>query len=130
MAAPFDYSGLLATATDLIASFGRDVVLRVASKTPATPAKPWGAVQDTATASDDVQVTAKAAFLDPELRDEDGRVVRNAIARVLIAATSLGGVALDDTWEVVDGTRVYAVLAAKPVQPGPTLLYYDVTVRT
>ena len=50
----FDYSGLVGVSTDLIASFGRTVTLRKPSATPADNAKPWGAVQDDATASDDV----------------------------------------------------------------------------
>lgn len=135
----FDYSGLVSTAEELIALFGRDVSLVLPPQQPADPAKPWAGRQDEATATDDVTLTGvRAAFLEPREEDRQGQfiettsdrqAVENVTARVLVAATSLGSHRLDNRWRVVDGARRLEILRAVPVQPGPTLIYYDLLVE-
>lgn len=141
----FDYSDLAATATTLIADFGRDVTLRLQPQQPADSAKPWDDAQAPAVATDDVTLDGvKAAFLDPAEEDRQGQTVEVVRARVLVAATSLieevpGAGCPDDTtqvthdldqrWQVVDGARAYEILRAVPVKPGGTLLYYDLLVE-
>lgn len=135
----FDYSGLFSTATDLIAQFGRDVSLVLPPQTPADSSKPFGARQTPAVATDDITLTGiKAVFLSPEESDRTGQIlealgggqnVQETQARVLVAASSLGTNRLDLRWRVVDGDRRLEIVRVEPVQPGGTLLYYDLLVN-
>lgn len=129
--ADFDYGPLNTVAIELIRDFGRDVTLRRHSLLPASGSPPWAARLPDASASDDVTLTGvRAVFVQPRKEDREGRVVTGTLARVFIAAASLGANTLDLNWQLVDGTTVYEILAVDPIKPGPTLLVYGLLVQT
>ena len=134
----FDYSGLLTVADTLISDFGRAITLRRASRTAADPTKPWSTRSTVAT---DIQAIATiGVFLNLErdaLAVESGSGIGPAgnsnveekTVRVLVPAVATLPEEMGRDWQVDDGTRRYEVVSSSPVQPGGTLLYYDLEVR-
>lgn len=132
----FDYTGLAATASELISLFGRAATLRRPATTNIDPNRPWeGPDPDGASA---LAVSVTAVFLDAQ-RDaftatgagigRGSTPVEERRARVLIAAEADIPVELGTDWHLDDGTRRFAILASRPSAPGPTLLYYELVVR-
>jgi len=137
VSAPFDYSGLLATADRLIERFGRTVTLRRKSESPATASKPWGPASSVA--SDIQAIETTAVFLGPQFESFDsvtagiglgvtnveektGRVLVKALAATLPEELQIG-------WQIDDGTRVFEIISSRPIKPGGTLMYHDVRVK-
>ncbi len=125
----FPYADLIAVADELIPAAGRDVILRVASKTPADSDKPWGSVEPNATATDDQTITVKAVFVAPEEEDKAASTTRKRRERVKIAPTALGSLVITDAWQLVDGTTVYEIVRVSPVRPGTPLVVLDLLLE-
>jgi hypothetical protein len=132
----FDYSGLLATATSLIADFGEAVTLRREATTFQDPSAPW---EGPLTSGGDTQaIAANAVFFDlsndPFTTTGAGigrgsTPVEEHRARVLVEAASALPEEIGTDWEVDRGGRLYSITAARPQNPGGTLLYYELIVR-
>ncbi len=137
----FDYSGLVTVAADLLDSFGREVTLKVASKTPVDSDKSWGARQTDAVATDDQTITGvKAVFVIPTSgraglsdagaeQQRAGTTTNKRRLKVFIAPSELGGTVIDDSWQLVDGTTTYEILVVNPVRPGPDLILYEIELE-
>ncbi len=126
----FDYSGLVTVAETLLDSFGREVILQVASKTPADSAKSWGARETPAVATDDQIITGvKAVFVAPEKEDKEASTTRKRRERAFVAPGELSGAVIDDSWQLVDGTTIYEIVRASPKQPGGSLILYDLLLE-
>lgn len=132
----FDYSGLKTVADTLIADFGRSIVLRRNSRTPAVPGTPWGAPSEAA--SDIQAIDAIGVFLSPERKAFDAVTagiglglsnVEEKTARVLVAAVDDLPEEMGRDWKIDDGTRVFEVVSSQPIKPGGTLMYYDLEVK-
>ncbi len=136
MSAPFDYSDLLGTATDLIAQFGEAVTLRRSSTTAADPTKPWEG--PAAVAGDPQAIPVSAVFFDlsndPFTTTGAGigrgsTPVEEHRARVLVQATALLPEEVGTDWVIDRGGRLYSITASRPQKPGDTLLFYEMVVR-
>jgi hypothetical protein len=133
-----DYVAAAATATRLITENGRDITLRKPSSTPVDPAKPWGAAQTDAVASDDEAVVVKGVFLGPVKShaplavnaglSRPSEVPEEQSSQLLIEPHEDLPEELDTQWVVIDGTRRWEILSIIPVKPAGTLVYYDAVV--
>ncbi len=138
MSAAFDYSGLQGVATTLITKFGRPINLRRSSQVPADGAKPWAARESDAVATDDIVVATTGVFLDT-IRGEEtltslglARPASSTIeqaSQLLISNDPLLPSEVGPDWYVDDGSRRWEILTLDLVKPGPTLLFYDLSVR-
>ena len=136
MSAPFDYSDLKTTADDLITEFGEAVTLRRSATTFADPAAPWEGPE---VAGATVQaIAAQAVFFDlsndPFTTTGAGigrgsTSVEEHRARVLVQAVAALPAEIGTDWAVDRGGRLYSITAARPQNPGGTLLYYELIVR-
>jgi len=138
MSTTFDYSTLLETAQSLISQFGRTVTLVRQSDVPADPLRPWGAPATTGTDTVSAEVLAvflgtdRGAFPDVSAgRGGSGQTnVEQKTSRVLVAAdASLFALEIGPEWRIDDGARLWDIVTSEPVQPGGTLIYYDLEVR-
>lgn len=147
MAAAFDYAPLAATAQRLLDRFGRAATLRRPSRVPVDPAKPWGANQTAAVASDDLTIPLRIVFVQPgrgkgPLQSggpqsgvpRPSGSVRERIATAIIGPdadlTPLGPLdALADGWEVDDGAICYELVRVAEIKPGPTIVAYRASLR-
>lgn len=132
----FDYSGLLSTAQELIAFFGRDVTLERRSSASASPTRPWGA--PATSGADVLSVIVKAAFLDTA-KGADANVsvgisgggqtsITGKTSRVLVAAQASITIEAGPEFHIIDNGRRWEVTSAKTIKPGGTMIYYDLQV--
>lgn len=125
-AAAFDYESLADDAQEIIDEFGREATLtRAARVTAAAPgSKPWVPIQGDAAAAPAQSIDVTAVFLSLDRQEKDGQTVEAKSQGILIGS----GVALPEEvgpdWQLVDGDRIWEVLASKPLKPGPTLMLY------
>lgn len=133
-----DYAKLAAVATRLIDENGREFQLRRSSQTLADPARPWGAVESDAVASDELSITVTGVFLDSIFLDEPGTA--NAItglpepqssrtSRLLVGPEPELPAAVGPDWYATDGTLRWEILRVVPVRPGPTLVYHAIELE-
>lgn len=111
------YDDFADTAEELIAEFGRDIVLLNRQRGGYNPR--------TNTMSDGVDTsrTVKAVFRDYKAKDIDGTVIQTGDKLCLIAG------AVDGDEIVMDGADQYAIISIEAVQPGNTLILSKVQVR-
>ena len=121
----FDYSGLVETALELIDDFGRSVTLTKKGATSTTPGKPWeGGTDDDPT---EVPVSAVFTEIGDTFRDDDR--VRSTDQLCLIAASALGAVEPVSGDKITDEGKVHAVVAVKPIKPGPVGIVFMIAAR-
>ena len=118
----FDYSGLLATATELIDEFGRSVSLTKKGSSATDPAKPW----EGGTATDTTSSTLKAVYMeDTSYFKDDSRV------RVTDRACIVDGVIEPSEGDkITDSSDVFEIVAAKAIEPGDTAIAYMLALRS
>lgn len=111
------YDDFVNDAQEMIAEFGRDIVLLNRQRGAYNPR--------TNTMSDgtDTRRTVKAVFRDYKAKDIDGTVIQTGDKLCLIAG------AVDGDEIVVDGADQYAIKNVEAVQPGDTLILSKVQVR-
>lgn len=121
----FDYTELVDTATELVAEFGRVVVLSQLNASPANPAQPWRGATDPRAAPPGTK-TVSAVFVDPSSLDALGReALRNEswVARahqVAIIATTENLEKYDEMSDT-DG-ELFKIVGVKMLKPGPVNL--------
>jgi len=130
------YDSLKATADELLAEFGEAVTLRREATTFADPTAPW---EGPAVAGATIQaIAANAVFFDlsndPFTTTGAGigrgsTPVEEHRARVLVEAVSALPEEIGTDWAVDRGGRLYSITAARPQNPGGTLLYYELVIR-
>lgn len=130
------YTGLKATADELLTEFGEAVTLRRAASTFEDPTKPWeGPDVDGA---DTQAISANAVFFDlsndPFTTTGAGigrgsTPVEEHRGRVLVQAASALPAEVGTDWVIDRGGRQYSITASRPQNPGGTLLYYEMVVR-
>lgn len=138
-AAAFDYSELLATATELIEQFGRSITLTRPSRTPA-PAKTWLTQQGAASAAAAQSITTTGVFLDYETANKGQlmaesrsggaqQTVETKLAVFLVPAEPTLPEEVGPDWKVLEASgREWEITSVEPLQPGPTLLFYTIMV--
>lgn len=130
------YDSLKVVADSLIQEFGKAVTLRREASTFADSDAPW---EGPATSGGDTQaITATAVFFDlsndPFTTTGAGigrgsTPVEEHRGRVLVEAVSALPEEIGTDWVIDDGTRRYEITTARPVNPGGTLIYYEMLVR-
>lgn len=127
-----DYINLASVATRLISENGRAITLRRGSRTPADPAKPWGPADTTEAAAGSAEgvqaITTLGVFLDLERTDRPLTLAEQKQSRVLVPPDTDIPEEMGPDWVVDDGDRRLEVVTSKPVQPGGTLVYYELLV--
>lgn len=122
-----DYSGLAATAVELIQKYGRQIVLVKYDQTPASGSEPWrGAADPRATAA---TASIYGVFVPLVSREELGEIDSGELFKdsevLLIAEPGVDYPETLDTFnEIVDGTTRYAIKVAQRLKPGNTTLIY------
>ncbi len=132
----FDYSGLLTTASGLIARFGRPATLRRPSQTAADSDDPTAPPNPAGTDIQTIAVTAVFLDLTRDAFTTTGAgigrgstPVEEKNVRVLVEAASALPEEIGTEWQLDDGTRRWKVRISRPVKPGDTLLYYELEVK-
>lgn len=120
-----DYVSLASVAERLIEQNGRDVTLRKENRTPADSNAPW---QGTSGAVTDIG-PLKGVFVEYDNEGIDGDRVRRGDKRLFVAANDTSLQIVEGFDKVVDGTETWAIVAVRIVQPGDTLIIYDIQVR-
>lgn len=116
--ATFSYSGLADTATRLIARFGQAVTQHV-------PSASGDAFNPTLT---DTDYTVTGAVIEFERSEVDGSVVRETDRRVFLSVAGMSVPVAVGHALTIGGIR-HRVQNVKPINPGGTVLCYDVHVR-
>lgn len=124
MSAAFNYAGLATTAKTLIDRFGRSVTLRRRGLPVPDAAKPWApSAVATVAGADHITVTAvEVGQIERETRDS---AVADSGSRWIVAGSDLSSADLGVEWEVIDGARCVAIDEIRPIQPGATVLAYE-----
>ena len=116
-----DHARLAATASRLILANGRELTFRgrVALR---DSTKPWLGKAEASSVG-----TAVGVFAEYSSREIDGTLIRAGDRRVYIGADV--AFSPSEELELVDGGVVWAVVSAKAIQPGPTIIVWDLQVR-
>lgn len=124
-----DYAALASDVKQLIEDNGREVDLVLHSEAPADGSKPWRGRDD----SNDTTITATAILIEYEEDEIDDQLVRRGDQRCLLAATSAEVAGQDiksfDTLDDAAVTGLWHIINVKPIQPGDTLIVYDIQLR-
>jgi hypothetical protein len=124
-----DYAALAGDVKQLIEDNGREVDLILHSEAPADSQKPWRGRDD----SNDTTITATAILVEYEEDEIDDQLVRRGDQRCLLAATSANVAGQDiksfDTLDDSGVTGIWHIINVNPVQPGDTLVVYDIQLR-
>lgn len=132
----FDYTPLVSTAQELIALFGRDVVLQRRTTASASPTRPWG--PPAASGAGSLSVTVKAVFLGLSrgsfanvsvgINGGNQTGVEGKTSRVLIAAQPSIAIEIGPEFLIVDGARRWEIARCETIRPGGSLIYFDCEV--
>jgi len=123
----FDYSGLIATADQLISDFGRDVTIRRKSTTPTDPTKPWRDVEPFPAGD---SLTVKAVIVPQDAEQQPGSRVRRDTATAHIAAAADGGNELETFDEILEADdKVWKIIDVQVIDPGPSRVLYILTLE-
>lgn len=124
-----DYAALAGDVKQLIEDNGRSVDLIKASESAELSSKPWRG----SSTVDDEKITATAILIEYEEDEIDDQLVRRGDQRCLLAATSTEVADKDITaYDSLDDTGVtgeWHIINVKPIQPGDTLIVYDIQLR-
>lgn len=130
-----NYTKLRATAKRLVEGAGRAVTVRRRNDTPADATMPWRGPADPAAVPNAVSVACIGVFTAITYGDDDDGT-RRAFSGLLVAASSVlteddppVDVDLRNFDEVVDGSDVWSITEAIPVQPGPVCLLWKLTLK-
>ncbi len=127
MTAAFDYNALQEVATELLDRFGRDVTFTRSSQTPADASRPHGSTETNG--QDARSISARAVFTSPQDDDQPLSTVQQRVRRVFVASSAFPNDTLDTSWRLLDGPTSYEILEANPIQPGDTLLLFQLSVQ-
>lgn len=116
------YSDMATTAQEMIAEFGRLIILRVNNEGVYDP------VTDVTTGASTSDAAVKAVFTDFKEKDIDGTLIVRGDKQVLLAASDLAQ-APETNDILVDGLDEYRVIEIMSIQPGDQALIYKVQVR-
>lgn len=124
-----DYAALASDVQQLIEDNGRSVTLVRQSESAQLSGKPWRG----GSASDDTTITATAILIEYEENEIDDQLVRRGDQRCLLAATSTEVAGQDITkFDTLDDSAVtgtWHIINVNAVQPGDTLIVYDIQLR-
>lgn len=109
------------------------MTLRRESRTPDDPTKPWGA-RDTAVAAAGSAIGVQSiavtgVLLDLERGERPLTQAELKQSRVLIGPDPDIPEEMGPDWVVQVGSRRFEVVNSKPVNPGGTLVYYELLVK-
>ena len=126
----FDYSGVYALATELIAEFGRSMTIIRLDRTSADVSKPWRG-PDTPRLTPDASQVITGVMVEPgndlgQLGDQIDipELVSRSSRILIVAAGSAPGVDLETYDEILDGGKYYKANIIHVLQPGDTKLMY------
>jgi hypothetical protein len=122
----FDYSGLAATAQELVTEFGKAVTLRRLDTVPPNPSEPWVPPADPRAGATTLAVTA--VFVEPSSLQNLGGPntqlddwVRRSQQIAIVAAPE----DLSSFSELIDGADLWRVVGCSTLNPGGTrILHY------
>lgn len=118
----FDYTATRATAERLLERFGRSVSLR---RTTVSGGDAWNPGGGTATT---VNHAATAVVTEYDAREIDGTLIRREDRRVILSTEGLS-VTPATSDKVVVGATVYAIVNVAPLEPGGTVVLYEIQAR-
>ena len=130
---------LAADAKELIEENGRSVTLYAKSRTAANPTQPWrgpsatpGDTFSAILAMVPASTSAFGSILGKAGRDKDGTLVRTIEQVGLLASTSTTAVGkdLNNFDSLLDGTKLYRVVAVEELKPGATSLIWVLGMRS
>jgi hypothetical protein len=122
MIAAFDYQRARQTADRLLTKFGQSATLR---QTSTTGGVPWDPGSGTTTTTD---TTVTLAVTDYTVAEIDGTLIQAGDRRAYISAEgTVAAPALTDT--LIVGGINYSVVAVKPLNPGGTVVMWEVQAR-
>ena len=128
-----NYASLKNLAERLIEANGRDLTLVRRDRGNLVDSnEPWRG----STGASEISFVVKGVFTEFEKEDFDGSLVRRGDKRVLIAAQSVsdesGGASnlkIEDYDHILDDGVRWKILSVEVIQPGDTLIFYDIHVR-
>jgi hypothetical protein len=129
-----NYTRFRAVAERLIEENGRSMSLRRMDQgNPADPLRPWRASDG----DDNIALTVIGVFIDFDLEDIDGTLVKQGDKRVLVAATSVEDAAevgmdfdeVEDFDSLFDGSENWKIVKVNVIEPGTLRILYDIQVR-
>lgn len=126
-----DYVAFRLLAERLILENGRDLtIIKVDRGNPVSASEPWRASDNTA----EVQIPVTGVFVEFEMEDIDGTIVRRGDKRVLVAAIDIeqANKAAEDVEnfdKLLDGTVSWKIEHAEIIEPGSLTILYDLHVR-
>lgn len=131
MTTVYDYAPITATASQLIAKYGRAITLQSESVTPADANAPWdGPAQwDDGTAAAERKVAATGVFVGAgatEFKDIAGGLIRRGKSGFLISGSLSVDVADFDS--IKDGTDLWKIDRVETLKPGSDVVLYGVEV--
>lgn len=132
MSTPFDYSDILATAQDLIASFGRNIQINKIGTAVADPAMPWRGPLDAQSPLEDSQtLPAVETGLLPKNDGEETskKDIPDNTKNYYLVVPGANTPDLRQYDQIVDGGRTLAIIDVYTIQPGPVVLLYQFTVE-
>lgn len=119
----FDYARSRATAERLIARFGRAVTVRRKAVSGATEA--WNPSTGTVTTTD---YPATAVITEYAAREIDGTLIRREDRRVQLSTEGLN-ITPTTADALIVGSDVLAIVNVAPLEPGGTVVLYELQVR-
>jgi hypothetical protein len=124
-----DYTGAQSKATTLIQKFGRTVDLLKESRVSADPGAPWEGTTTSETRVEDVYAVFVPLYGETAVMETVaalGGTVNRSKNCFLIA--NVAGQDVRTFQKVVDGSKVWRITQVNVIQPGGTVLMYEVEV--
>lgn len=119
----FNYAGSRKTADRLITKFGQSATLR---QTSTTGGDPWDPGSGTTTTT---ETTVIVAIVDWANNQIDGTLIRSTDRHVLMSAQGLGVTPALGDQLIVGGETLSLVEPLKQINPGGTVVVYDMNAR-
>ena len=115
-----DYSQLAQTAKSLITKFGKDWTHRSIVKGSYTPST------NTVAADTTTDVTVKAVKQDYNHSQVDGTIIKQGDVKLICEALTTEPTTHD---YMVDGLEVWNIIKIKEINPGGTVVFYEMQLR-
>lgn len=119
-----DYDALQDAAEELIDDNGRDITIQKRSDTVPDSSKPWEPAAD----GSGTNINTIGVFEDYSISEFGGTNIQIGDKKILIKGK---GLSQDITTEdqIIDGSETWNIINVKKVQPGDTVIMYEIQAR-